>query len=78
MIVQVERPSERSPGAVRHGEYTFDGATVHVYGDDCRLIATAKVPPGDDVGAAARRLLRDGRRSSDFYAPINYPPRGIV
>ncbi len=78
MIVQVERPSERSPGAIRQGEYTFDGTTVHVYGDDSRLIGTAKVRPGDDAGAAARKLLRESRRSSDFYAPINYPTRGIV
>jgi hypothetical protein len=80
MIVQVIRPDEDrgDPGTVIEAEYGRVRSEVHVEYDG-RLLR-APLDPGDDLGAAARRLLRDkwrGGRSS-FYDPIYYPPKTLV
>jgi hypothetical protein len=75
----VEPPSEkkRTPGAIVQGEYEVVDSMLYVYGADSRLIGTVKIAPGDDVVAAARRLLRTGR-AGGFYDRIRYRPLGLV
>ena len=38
IVVQTERPTERSPGAIREGYYRFDedGKRVYIYDADTR------------------------------------------
>jgi hypothetical protein len=79
LIVQTMAPDEKTgnPGAVIVAEYAHAGTEVRVKYQG--RIFTARCGAGDDVRAAARKLLRErhGKRG-DFNSPIVYPRRGIV
>jgi hypothetical protein len=79
MILQVASPNEEmgDPGTVVEAQYARVRSEVHVEYDG-RLFR-APLGPDDDLGAAARKLLRDKWRGrSSFYDEIYYPPRTLV
>jgi hypothetical protein len=72
----VRLPTENDPGAIVEGEYRIANGNLEVTDLEGRLLATQPINPGDDAEAAARAVLRK-RRSSAFYAPIQYPRRSM-
>jgi hypothetical protein len=73
----VERPSETNPGgAIVEGLYRVEDGMVRVTTLDGRPIGSAAFRPGDDVEAAARKILRE-KKASAFYDPIQYPRRSM-
>jgi len=45
---------------------------VRVWDNQRTLLGSAAHRPGDDVLAIARKLLREKKHSSGFYAPLKY------
>jgi hypothetical protein len=75
--VTVERPSETNPGgAIAEGLYRVEEGMVKVADLQGRLLGTQPIKPGDDVEAAARKILRE-KKASAFYDPIQYPPLSV-
>jgi hypothetical protein len=73
----VERPSETNPGGViAEGLYRVEDGMVKVTDLQGRLLGTQPLKPGDDVEAAARKILRE-KKASAFYDPIQYPPLSV-
>jgi hypothetical protein len=69
----IEQPNERNPGGVIvEAIYRVEGGAVKVEDLEGRLLGTQPITPGDDVEAAARRILRE-KKVSQFYQPIPYP-----
>jgi hypothetical protein len=76
----VERPSQTNPGGtIVEGQYAVINGTVEVMVKvtdlEGRLLGTQPVRPGDDVEAAARKVLREKRAASGFYDRIDYDRR---
>jgi hypothetical protein len=73
----VERPSETNPGgAIVEGLYRVEDGMVKVTDLQGRLLGTQPIKPGDDVEAAARKILRE-KKATAFYDPIQYPRRSM-
>jgi hypothetical protein len=70
--VQVAPPTENDPGAIVEGSYTLGDGVVRVYDADHNLLGTEHLRPGDDGGAAARRVLREKKGPDPFWNPIPY------
>ena len=65
--VTVERPSETNPGgAIVEGLYRVEDGMVKVTDLQGRLLGTQPIKPGDEVEAAARKILREKRAASGF------------
>jgi hypothetical protein len=79
IVIEIERPTETSPGAILEGFFTIEDGTVRVTDNAGRTIGSKELGPDDEAAVVARRILR-GTRShrASFYAPIDYPPQGIV
>ena len=79
IMIEVERATETSPGAILEGHYTIDDGKVVVTDLHGRPIGKEEVRPGDDPTVTAKRILRRARLGrGDFYGPIRYPPQAIV
>jgi hypothetical protein len=76
--VQVERATERSPGAIREGSYTLTDNIVRVYDQNGRLVGSGTLAPDAEALARAKQILREKEDRNAFYAPIAYPKQGIV
>jgi hypothetical protein len=65
---------------------SIEDGTYEVSGNELRLehsgggVSKCKLKPGEDPKTAACKLLREHveDRGGAFYAPIHYPPKGIV
>jgi hypothetical protein len=75
----VERPSEANPGgAIVEGLYRVEDGMVKVTDLQGHLLGTQPIRPGDDIEAAARKILREkSGKHSEFYAPIPYPKTSV-
>jgi hypothetical protein len=66
--VQVAPPTDTDPGAIIEASYTLaEDGVVRVYDVDHNLLGTEHLRPGDDGGAAARRVLREKKAPNDFW-----------
>src|SRR5262249_33784210 len=64
------------PGEVLEGYFDIRGSVLYVWNSsDASPIGTMVLAPGDDPGAAARKLLREKSGKGRFNQPINYPKR---
>jgi hypothetical protein len=71
IVAVTERPIEgRSPGAVVEGSYSVEGGKVLVRNERDKLIGSKLLPEGDNAQVIALRILREGRKRSDFYRPL--------
>jgi hypothetical protein len=78
ICVQTEQPTENNPGGtIAEGYEMHTDRRVRVYDVRGQLLGGADLKPGDDVEAAAKRLLRDKHNASGFYRPINYPRQTV-
>jgi hypothetical protein len=76
---QVRRPDPEKddPGEIKEGQYRVEGNLLRVQDMQGRSLGTATLRPGDDIEAAARKILREAHgRHGSFYDPIPY--RGSV
>jgi hypothetical protein len=72
---QVRRPDpeKNDPGEIGEGVFTVEGNRLHVEDLQGRELGTQLLRPGDDIEAAARKILRESHgRHSSFYDPIPY------
>ena len=79
LVIEIERPTETTPGAILEGHYEIDNGKVRVTDAAGRPVGSEEFGPGDDPAVVARRILRGARLGrGDFYGPIRYPPSSIV
>jgi len=79
IVIEVERPTETSPGAVLEGHYTIHDGKVRVTDAAGRPVGSEEFGPEDDPAVVSRRILRRARLGrGDFYGPITYPPFNLV
>jgi hypothetical protein len=67
-------PKNSDPGQIIEALYSVQGGLVAVKDLKNEPIGTAEIHRGDDVLAAARKLVRE-KRPSGFFDPIPYPYR---
>jgi hypothetical protein len=78
ITVQIRAPDEREPaGVIARGSYRHTDTKVRVYDERGDLLGGADLRPGDNVEAAAKKLLREKHGGGRFYHPINYPRRSL-
>jgi hypothetical protein len=79
VVIEVERPTETTPGAIAEGHYEIRDGRVRVTDDAGRPVGSEEFGAEDDPAVIASRILRKARLGrGDFYGPIRYPPRGLV
>jgi hypothetical protein len=70
----IRAPDEREPaGVIARGFHRHTDTKVRVYDERGELLGGADVQPGDNLEAAARKVLKQKCGGSGFYAPISYP-----
>ena len=57
---------------ITRGYYRHTRTRVRVYDTEGALLGAADLRPGDDVEAAARKLLKEKCADTGFYAPLSY------
>jgi hypothetical protein len=73
IMVTLRTPDEREPaGVIARGYYRKTPHRVKVYDTEGALFGAADLRPGDDVGAAARKLLKEKCAGTGFHAPLSY------
>ena len=71
--MQIEHPTENNPsGTIVEGFERHTDSQVRVYDTDGNLLGSVRLRPGDNVEAAAKRLLREKHGVGGFYGRINY------
>jgi len=79
IVIEVERPTATSPGAIVQGHFEIHDGKVRVTDAAGRPIGSEESVPEDDPAVIARRILRRARLGrGDFYRPIRYRPPSIV
>jgi hypothetical protein len=67
------------PGEIKEGQYRIEGDLLRVEDKEGRPLGRARLRPGDDAEAAARKILRESHgRHGSFYDPIHSQNLGIV
>jgi hypothetical protein len=64
--VQTSPAGEGNPGEIEEGEYLVEGDMVYVWDARGNHLGRLSLAPGEDPARAARSLLRDKTRKSDF------------
>jgi hypothetical protein len=75
---QVRRPDpeKNDPGEIKEGRCRLEGDLLHVEDLEGRRLSLQPLLPGDDIEAAARKVLREKHnRHGAFYDPIRYSTR---
>jgi hypothetical protein len=72
IVVQTERPTETSPGAVLEGYWELIDGKVIVTDLQGRPIGNAEVPEGDSPTVIAGQILRRGRQRSSFHRQLPF------
>jgi hypothetical protein len=73
ILIQIRAPDERDvAGVIARGYYRHTDTLPRVYDTEGQLLGTAPLRAGDDVEAAAKKLLREKHSAGGFYGPINY------
>ena len=76
--MQVEAPSQSNPGGrIVEGFERHTDSQVRVYDTDGNLLGSASLRPGDNIEAAAKKLLKEKCGSTGFYGPISYSRRSM-
>jgi hypothetical protein len=67
-------PEKDDPGQIKEGWHRLEGDLLRVEDNQGRSLGTATIREGDDVVAAARKILRESHgRHGAFYDVIKYP-----
>jgi len=76
--VRRPNPERNDPGEIREGWYRTEDQLLHVQDDRGNSLRRDRLQPGDNIDAAARKILRETHdHHGAFYAPINYPRRTV-
>jgi hypothetical protein len=62
---------------IARGYYRHTPTKVRVYDIEGALLGAADLRPGDNLVAAARKLLKEKCGGTGFYAPISYLRRSM-
>jgi hypothetical protein len=77
-ITTVRNPKGDDPGQIIEAEYSIQFGKVAVRDSERRHVGTVEIHSGDDVMAAARRIVREKRARTAFYDPIVYERKGTA
>ena len=78
VTVRRPNPERNDPGEIREGWYRTEDQLLHVRDDRGNSLRRERLQPGDNIDAAARKILRETHdHHGAFYAPITRGERFI-